>query len=395
MQMYKDMILKLQYHKEQIIKEFLKKGIYPSNSLIAQELSNIDYRLALFKSYKYIPGEKLNVKELNKDLEMIYKDLEVLYQLLEDLYTNEYTKLLDYIESHIDELESTVNKYVKRAEEETNSTTLGNTVYFESNSFNISHDDNKLLIDLGTVSLFKGSKIACFANVNNLESPDVKFEFSNVDTQYDFKCLAYNQNSDAAIVPGNLPLKIHNIPMNDEFKLTGDIKIPLEHLEHKNNYTIMSGKGLILVKSLVTGKEFLANFPTEKSPIRVLEPSHISFYITDGDKFEYNFNMKPNSTNFTMLDSEVTIDNDIKKVFISAQSDFTFYFKLNKGEAYAFKENGVIKDNALFYYGVKSTTDMQIREYIRTSPLNYNAKVTIQSDHIADADIDCIYIKEL
>lgn len=395
MQMYKDMVLKLQYHKEQIIKEFLKKGIYPSNSLVSQELSNIDYRLALFKSYKNMPGEKLNVKELNKDLEMIYKDLEVLYKVLEELYTTECNKLLDYIESHIDELDSTVDKYVKRAEEETNSTTLGNTLYFESNSFNMSYDDNKLLIDLGTVSLYKGSKIACFANVNNLEDPDIKFEFNNVDVEYDFKCLSYNQDSNAAVVPGNMDLEIHDISMSEDFQVNGDIKIPLENLEPKNTYDIMGGKGLILVKSLVTGKEFLANFPTEHSPIKVAEPSHISFYITDGDKFEYNFNMKPNNTNFTMLDSEVTIDSDVKKVFISAQTDFTFYFTLNKGNVFAFKEKGLIKDDALFYYGVQANTDMQIREYKRINPLNYNATVTIQSDQIADASIDCIYIKEL
>lgn len=396
MQMYKDMILKLHYHKEQIIKQFLKKGIYPSNDLISQELSNIDYRLALFKSYKYMPGTKLNVKELNKDLEMIYKDIALLYKILEDLYTSEYNRLLDYIESHIDELESTVDKYVKRAEEETNSTTLGNTIFFESNSFDMTYDDNKLLIDLGTVSLHKGSKIACFANVNNLENPDIKFDFSNVDVQYDFKCLSYNQDGNAAIVPGEVPLNIHDIPMSEDFKMVGDMKLPLESLEPKNNYTIMGGKNLVLVKSLVTGKEFLAKFPTEESPIQVLEPSHISFYITDGDKFEYKFNMKPDNTNFTMLDSEVSIESeDVKKIFISAQAGFTCYFKLNKGQAYAFKEKGIIRNDNLFYYGIKAGTDLQVREYIRTSPINYNAKVTIQSDQIANANIDCIYIKEL
>lgn len=395
MQLYKDMVLKLKHHKEQIIKSFLKKGIYPSNELVSQELSDIDHRLALFKPYKYLPGEKLNIKELNKDLEMIYKDLEILYKILEDLYKTEYNNLLDYVESHIDQLESTVDKYVKRAIEETNSTTLGNTVYFESNSFDISHDDNKLLIDLGTVSLHKGSKIACFVNVNNLENPNIKIDFTNVDSQYDFKCLPYNKDNDMAIVPGAMDIQIHNVSFHEDFQITDDIKIPIENLESKNIYNIMAGKDLILVKSLITGKEFLAKFPTESNPVRITEPSHISFYITDGDKFEYKFNMKPDSTNFTTLDSEINIDSDVKKVFISAQKDFTFYFTLNKGSVFAFKEKGIIKDNALFYYGVKSNTDMQIREYKRINPLNYNAVVTIQSDQIENASIDCIYIKEV
>ena len=381
MQMYKDMVLKLQHHKELIIKSFLKKGIYPSNDLISQELSDIDYRLALFKSYKYMPGEKLNVKELNNDLEMIYKDLVLLYTILEELYAKEYSSLLDYIESHIDELDSTVDKYVKRAEEETNSTTLGNTLFFKSNSFSTTYDDNKLLIDLGTVSLHKGSKIACFANINNLEDPDIKFEFSNADVEYDFKCLAYNQDNNSVTVPGAIPLEKYDIPMSEDFIISTTMKIPIEKLTQENDYTIMAGKNLILVKSLITGKEVLTSFPTENNSMQILEPSHISFYITDGSKFEYNFNMKPDSTNFSMLDSEVTIDDsDIKKVFISAQTGFTFYFNIDSGNVFAFKEKGVIKDDALFYHGVQAKTDLQIREYIRTSPINYNAKAVVQSD---------------
>lgn len=395
MQLYKDMVLKLKHHKEHIIKELLKKGIYPSNELISQQLSNVDYRLALLKSYTHMPGEKLNVKELNNDLEMIYKDLVILYKVLEDICNTEYTKLLDYIDTHIDELDAIVDKYVKRAEEETNSTTLGNTLYFESNKFNLSYEDDKMILDLGTVSLYKNSKIACFANVNNLESPSIVFDFTNVDEEYNFRCLSYNQNQDAAIVPGDLEVNVQNMKLTSDFILGDYMKVPVETLDSRNTYTIMGGNNLILVKSLVTGKEFVAKFPTMEQPIILQEPSHISFYITDGDKFEYNFNIAPDSTNFTMLDNEVNIDSDVKKVFIAAPANFTFYFDINKGSVFAFKENGIIKNNSLFYYGVQTNTDLQVREYVRTSPLNYNVTATIQSENISEAVVDCIYIKEL
>lgn len=393
--MYKDMYLKLKFHKEVVIKNLLKKGIYPSNELISQEVSELDKRMALFKAYVYQPGTKLNVKELNHNIEMIYKDLNILYEVLYDLAINEYSKLYNFVETHLNSLESTVDKYVKRAIEETNSTTLGKTLFFQSNSFDIENNDDKVTINLGTLSLFAGDRIACFANINNVESSDIKFSFANTDDVNDFSALAYNHNNDVGVVPGEPSIVKHEVKSGDNFKDTGELKLDNMIIDKKSIYDIYAGKSKILVKDIETGRNTYYDFPTVNNPLQLDKASYISFYLLDCENAEFTFNMKPIHTNFSLADTNVEISEDSKKFYIEAQKDFTFYFNIDKGDAFAAKEQGIIKNNSLYYYGTKISGDMQVREYKKDKPINYDVKTIIQSEYINDLKIDSIYIKEL
>ena len=131
--MYKDMILKLDYHKKHIIKSFIKRGYFPKSEEIANKLEQVNLRLALFESYNFTPGEKFNVKEINYMIEMLYADITFLYKILEDIQVKEYNKMLLNIETHLTELESLATHYKKRANEEINGTALGKTLLFKTN----------------------------------------------------------------------------------------------------------------------------------------------------------------------------------------------------------------------------------------------------------------------
>ena len=48
---YLDVEQKINYHKEQIIKELIKQGIYHNNDLIANKLNNINNDKCSFNSY--------------------------------------------------------------------------------------------------------------------------------------------------------------------------------------------------------------------------------------------------------------------------------------------------------------------------------------------------------
>ena len=63
--MYKDMLLKLEYHRERILKAFIKQGYFPKQEEIASKLSKIDERIALFKKYNFEPDELFNQKKMN------------------------------------------------------------------------------------------------------------------------------------------------------------------------------------------------------------------------------------------------------------------------------------------------------------------------------------------
>jgi hypothetical protein len=69
------------------------------------------------------------------------------------------------------ELEAKADYFQKRCSEEANSTTLGTTMVFEANSWNISTKDQNTIIDLGTHNFVEGSRIACFANINEIKHP--------------------------------------------------------------------------------------------------------------------------------------------------------------------------------------------------------------------------------
>ena len=132
--LYKDMLLKLEYHRKYIINAFIKKGYFPDTEEINNKLEQIDSRLALFKNYNFIPGEKFDTKQVNYMFNMLYKDIVFLYKILKDIQINELNKMLLNIEAHMINLESLSTHYKKRANEEINSMSLGKTILFKTDN---------------------------------------------------------------------------------------------------------------------------------------------------------------------------------------------------------------------------------------------------------------------
>ena len=78
MEIYKDMLEKLKYHKQLVMNAFIRNGYYPTNEEVNATLSKINARLSLFESYISKPGSYFNFTELNYCFEMLYKDIEIL-----------------------------------------------------------------------------------------------------------------------------------------------------------------------------------------------------------------------------------------------------------------------------------------------------------------------------
>jgi hypothetical protein len=132
-----------------------------------------------------------------------------------------------------------------------------------------------------------------------------------------------------------------------------------------------------------------------------LQDCHIEFYIVDGNVsnnsyLEYNFNMKPESCNFSLQDGTIKIDKDIKRIFIDAQKGLTLSFRCEHGYVYAECLDAVISDNnTVIYTGNTKIRDMVVREYVRSNVVSYDVYVYINTiENIID-DIESIYIKEI
>lgn len=99
--MYKDMLLKIEYYKEYILKAFIKQGYFPDKEDINNKLSEIDERVALFKKYKFTPGENFNAKEMNHMLLMLMYDIIFLYKVVQSIYEEKYSNLILEIETQM------------------------------------------------------------------------------------------------------------------------------------------------------------------------------------------------------------------------------------------------------------------------------------------------------
>ena len=402
MEIYRDMLEKLKYHKQLIMNAFIRNNYYPSNEEITAAVQQVNARLSLFESYISKPGAYFNPTEINHCFEMIYKDIQILYKVLELILTNEFAQLKLYIEATLSELEARADYFMKRCNEEANSTTLGLTILFEANNWNITTEDQLTILDLGDHEFVEGGTIACFANINNINKNSVVFKFTTADTDKNINALPYNLYDNISYkIPGEL--KVNNFEAKvGKYSIVNDNIILDYKINPVNTYKFASGKGYISVTYKRTGRTELVEFPDINNyNFLAKEDCFIEFYLIDGntgtgDFLEYNFNMAPNHCNFSLQDGTIKVDSDIKRIYIDAQMGLLVSFRKIHGEIYAECLDPIILDkNTLLYNGNLEVRDILIREYVRTDLIKYNIKVYIDSIEDIIDDIESIYIKEL
>lgn len=387
---YLDIANKFIYYKEKIINDFIKKGIYPDNKLINSKLKNIDLNLALFKNYNIKSGEKFNTNEYNENLKLIYLDLKYLYDILEKLAINEFNNLQMYINSYINELNTIVNTYKKKADYENNSTTLGETILFQDNNFTIDNEDSTTIIELDTISLKKGSEIACIANINNIDLDNVIFSFNDGE----FSCCPYNSSFQSFIVPGEKTINEYDYVLQQAVS-SNNIIINIDaEINNKNDYNILCGKDLISITDK-NNKYITQKITNDSKVILFKEKSSVNFYILNGDNVSFKFSKKPINCNFSLEDNTITNLKTIQNFHIEVDEDTTLEIELGKGNIYAISEAGIVNNNKLYYTGLNISNDYHIIETIPGEEVDYNLKLKILNDNNNSAEIQSIIIKNL
>lgn len=392
--MYKDMLLKLEYHKNKILQSYIKQGYFPKKEEIENTLQSIDERIALFKTYLNIPGQLFNTKEMNYALEMLYYDIVFLYKVLEEIYIEKFNTMLLNVETHMTYLESLANHFKKRADEEIKGTSLGKTLIFKTDDWDIDINNESLDIFIGSLDLIQGSEISCFANINNTKKENILFKFKADDSANDFVALPYNYNNDTYIVPGEIAIKDYDLVLNNDFNINSEIIIPFD-VKLENDYEILGGKNKIVVTNKDTNQVSVYDFPTVENPFVATNNCYITFYTENIGELEYNFNMKPYHSNFSIQDGIIKCEKKIQRIFLDVPKDFICYFNVNGDiNTWATKEEAIVDNNSLIYNGMLLVRDFKIKEYIKDKKTRYNITVSIMEiDN--DEVIDCIYIKEV
>lgn len=392
--MYKDMLLKLEYHKNKILQSFIKQGYFPKKEEIENTLKSIDERIALFKAYINVPGQLFNAKEMNYYLEMLYYDIAFLYKVLEEIYIEKYNTMLLNIETHMTYLESLANHFKKRADEEIKGTSLGKTLLFKTDNWDIDTNNESLDVFIGSLDLIQGSEISCFANINNTKKENILFKFKADDNSKDFVALPYNYNNDTYIVPGEIAIKDHDLILNSDFNINSEIIIPFD-VKLENDYKILGGKNKIVVTDKDTNQVTVHDFPTVENPFQASNNCYITFYTENPGELEYNFNMKPYHSNFSIQDGIIKCEKNIQRIFLDVPKGFICYFNVNGDiNLWATEEDAIVDNDSLIYNGMILVRDFKIKEYIKDKKTKYNITVSIMEiDN--DEVIESIYIKEI
>ena len=396
---YKDMLEKLKYHKEIIMHAFIKHGYYPSNEEVKAALEKVNSRLSLFEAYISRPGSYFNYTEINYCFDMIAKDIEILYRVIEEILTNELANLKLTVETALSEIENKAKHFSLRREEEINTTALGTTIYFQATDWKIDTLDQTFIIDLGTINFIEGIKIACIANVNDIDRSKISFKFENSNKDKSFYAEPYNHNNMHYYIPGQLEVNNHTFDLGETLIINDEMEIDFD-LDPSSKYELAGGKNFMKVTSKRTGVSYIEEFPLiNGNGFYAAEECYIEFFITDGTNglLEYSFNMAPEHTNFSLQNGYVYIDKQVKRIYIDAQPGLSMAFNCTKGDVFAEVDDVVNPTkNSILYNGHKDIRDLVLREYVRSNLIAYNVKVYIDSTLVDITDsLESIVIKEI
>lgn len=391
--MYKEIELKLNYHKEKIIESFIRSGIYPDNSLIESKLLNIELRLAIFKNYDIKEGTNVNIDYFNNNLKLIYDDIKILYELLYQVNILEYNSLKLYIDSHINELQEVADSFLKKAELESFTTSLGTSLLYKYNNFDIDMKDNITIIDLGQIEVCNADRIACITNINNIDYKDIVLKMKSTDNIY--SCNVYNYNHDTLLMPGKKNTIIKEVVLNNNQIIKESIELPIKIESKKSRCFTLAGKDKILYKKANTNGEIVEEKPVAINSLNFDSRSFIDFYVVDGAGISFRFNKKPLATNFNINSNKIENLDYIQHFFIECDENFSFDIELDKGSLYAFKERTLIEKETVYYSGKLDLRDFIIIEEIPGNPSIYNCTLEINGSIVEEDDIKGIIIKKI
>lgn len=384
---YTDEIYKINYYKQRIIESLSRSGIFPSDILIKERLDNINTALAIFQYTKNKEGAAFDTEKFNEDFRQIYDDLLILYKLAYQICIDDFEKIKSFTETHLLELEELARSYEYKTKLEIDSTSLGETIFFQANGFKIKQENGIATIDLGTIDANNGSKLACIFDCDTVNDEQVVFSFDGNN------CTPYSYNKDFLRVPGEIFMKKYEYTIPDGAINNNAIEMFVDNFipDNQNKYIIYGGSNTI---STILGTSRTFYNKVEGVPVKVFGGGRIVFYVLGGTSISFDFSSQPIRTNF----SGTRIDNLKKhhKIVIEYYGDFTFDYYTD-GKVYGSRETGIIKDNKLYYPNADSLADFLIEEYKKGNATTFK-DVTVTVSDLFTGDpikINTIAIKEL
>ena len=392
--MYKDILEKFKVYKTRIIKSFIEKGVYPSDTLIRTYIDRIDLSLPLLEKHLAESGDYFETSEYNEMIQNIFEDLTILYHIIYELTVEDYTILKAYADTHLNDLEKQVNHYLLKASEEVASTSLGKTLYFASDSFDAKTTDSTLIISLGDLNFTNGSRISCFITGYNLTT-NILFKLID-DTGKTYRLNPYNYNNDIFEEPHTQNYKMFTYDTNNVNYRDTLVPIELNELNENHIYYLLGAKDKITIKQFgETTEQYYVNAPMDFDMMGFTEKSYIDFYVLGGTSISFRMNKAPITSNYQITNTTIQLTKPITHFFISCDANFAFDFALEGGTVYASYAKGVIKNHQLYYPYTTVISDFLVIDYDTDTKTNYKVYCEINNNEGNLDSIQSIYIKEL
>lgn len=375
---YLDMIEKVTYYKERIMKSFLQKGMFPNKLTVQKKLDDLNIRLAIYRRKVAISGSSFNADDFNAGMEAILQDLRILYGVALKLSVDEYNNLQSYLDSHLTELETLARHCERKARFEMSNSYLGETVYIQTYGFKILRENSSATINLGEILAPRGAKLACLFDGRDISPDNVLFKFG------DKYCAPYSLNNDSFTVPGEAEIKEYDYENSKDIIVNGSqILKPAGLLEAKDesDYIIYGGKDEVMFTPASSPSTTLIHHFYEKKPGQNLsfsEGGRLEFRILKGSYIHFSYSVTPTVQNFSGTSFD-TIDKTDQKIILEFDRPFTIGFNTN-GQIYAVKRRGVTNKGSLIYPHFDDLHTFHIVEHCRGIMQTYkDVTVTISN----------------
>ena len=394
---YDDEILKIRYLRNRIASLMTQREMYPDRADLEHRLQAIDTKLALFKKNTVWTKDKFDVETFNDGCMLIYHDLVILYQLIYKYSIERYQETKSYIDTSLEELNNMAARVQAKTRFETGITPMGDTLFYRGNGFSPVTVNTITSLNLGKISVKRGSKVAFFIEGQYFSLEDVVFKLG------ESTCSSYGYNRDYVKIPGEAEYKIYNCSMPEDvkrskaFQLSSNDFIP----KLKNRYDIYAGKDKIMVEGETLGKIFYDKDASYSVTIKERK-GIVSFYVINGSYINFSFSTNLTDKNFS--DNYVkNLDKHHKISFsfdLTHKTDVAFGFNFTTdGMIYATGHTGVVKDGGLFYPEEDNGIfDFRVEEYSGGESVELPLSIVIDRGQYAtdyEPYITMVAVKEL
>lgn len=382
---YKDEELKQKAYREKIMKSIAATGVYPSLSLVEQQLDDIDLKLSMF-TYRYKQkGTTFDVERYNTEMQDIYKDISILYQVVQELSIKEYNELKDYANRELDYLEQKSKECLNRAELEI-TTDLGNTIYYAANGFNQQYINGRVEIDLGAIKTHAGRTLSCILEGTDLDLSQTIFDINGSQIS------PYGYNQDTLKLSGDTSYQAYTFIINKDQKLSGSIPLQSDSFkpDERHSYRILSGRNKIRFRTSSYKTSYI-DISNNSSFAEDTEGIY-TFYILNGTYASFEYSNRPVQTNF--IGDTITSMPFIQKIEITANANTAIELHTD-GIVYAHNPDYYIKNDVLYAVNpVEECNDYIVEEKKDSAEISLPAKVIIKEADRPYYDITQIAIKE-